>query len=146
MVDRKQLSKEFIQKNPNLSATEALNQAKDLNISIRKTEFLKLVREIRKLPEPTKAKREKSIPKKFIKVKPKPAKPVKRKPTIQIKLPVKKPFKKTKFGKIVKRMEKTHGISEKKAIERARALLKIPRTDFGKLNQKDVNIILSESP
>ena len=43
-------------------------------------------------------------------------------------------------------MEKEHGISEQKAIERARALLKIPRKDFIKLNRKDVVIILSESP
>lgn len=155
MVDREQLSKEFIQKNLNLKASELYNQAKALGIAPRKTTFLKLVREGKNLPEPTIAKKERSIPIKHRTIKQKasikarkPAKPkvkpsVKKK-TIQLKLPVKPlkiPFEQTKFGKMVKTTMDKHGLSEKKAIKRVRALLKIPQEDYNKLNQIDQDIL-----
>lgn len=156
MVDKKQLSREFILKNPNLSATEALSQAKALGISIRKTDFLKEYREANNLPEPSLAKREASIPVKHrtvkqkasikarvraVKVKPTP----KRKPR-QLKLPTKIPFEQTKFGKIVRDLQKVRNITEKKAIIHARKLLKIDKADYNKINQKDVQILLAHTP
>ena len=146
MTDKKEKIREFIRNNPNLNATETLKQLQKIDLGIRKTNFLELYRKEKNLPEPTKVKREASIPIKYRKVKPTKRKPVKAKPTKKKPIKVKIPYEKTKFGKIAKRMEKAHGISERKAIERARALLKIPRSDFIKLNRKDVVIILSESP
>ena len=146
MTDKKEKIKEFIRNNPNLSANDTLKELQDLGLGIRKTNFLEIFRNEKKLPEPTKAKREQSVPIKYRKAKPTKAKPVKAKAKpIKVKKP-KIPFEKTKFGKIVKRMEKAHKISERRAIERARALLKIPRKDYIRLNRKDVVIILSESP
>ena len=136
MTDKKEKIKEFIRNNPNLNATKTLKQLQKKGLGIRKTDFLQLYRNEKSLPEPSKAKKEASIPIKYRKVKPTKKKPSK----------VKIPYEQTKFGKIAKRMEKAHGISERKAIERARALLKIPRSDYIKLNRKDVVIILSESP
>ena len=135
--------KEFIKNNPSLNSNESLDEVKLLGLGIRRQDFQTLFRKEKSLPQPTKAKREASIPIKFRKVKPKV-----KKPTIQLKLPIipKIPFEQTKFGKIVKRMESVHNISERRAIERARAFLKIPRKDYIKLNRKDVIIILSESP
>ena len=143
MPSKEQKIREFIRNNPSLSGNKTLNELKKVGLGIRKTVFLEIFRKEKSLPQPTKAKREASIPIKFRKVKPKISKP-----TIQLKIPIipKIPFEQTKFGKIVKRMENTHNISERRAIERARALLKIPRSDFIKLNRKDVVIILSESP
>ena len=138
--------REFIRNNPNLSGNKALDELKDLGLGIRKTNFYEIYRNEKDLSEPTKAKKEASIPIKYRKAKPVKAKPVKAKPVKAKPVKVKIPYEKTKFGKIAKRMEKEHGISEQKAIERARALLKIPRKDFIKLNRKDVVIILSESP
>jgi len=146
MPDKKEKIKEFIRNNPNLSATKTLKDLQKKGLGIRKTNFLEIFRNEKKLPEPTKAKREASIPIKYRKVKPTIRKPVKAKPSIRKPDKIKIPYEKTKFGKIAKRMEKAHGISEQKAIERARALLKIPRKDYIKLNRKDVVIILSESP
>jgi len=137
MVDKKEKVREFIRNNPSLSGNETLTKLKKLGLGIRKTEFLKIFRNEKKLPEPTKQKREVSIPKKFRKAKSRISKPITRKrKTKQLKLP-KIPFEKTKFGKIVKDLQKQHGISEQKAIERARVLLKIPKFDFRKLNLKD---------
>lgn len=156
MVDRKQLSKEFILKNPNLSATEAYNQAKALNISIRKTDFLKDYREANNLPEPSLAKKEASIPTKHRTAKQKAsiqkrvkvakAKPTPKRKVRQLKLPVKIPFDQTKFGKIVRDLQRVHGITEKKAIIHARRLLKIDKSDYNKINQKDVQILLAHTP
>ena len=139
MVDKEQKIREFIRNNPSLSGNETLKELQDLGLGIRKTNFLEIFRNEKSLPEPSVQKREASIPKKFRKAKPsisirKPI-PVKKK-TKQLKLP-KIPFEKTKFGKIVKDVQKQHGISEKKAIERTRVLLKIPKIDFRKLNRKD---------
>ena len=136
MTDKKEKIKEFIRNNPNLNATDTLKELQKKGLGIRKTDFLQLYRNEKSLPEPSKAKKEASVPIKYRKVKPTKKKPKK----------VKIPYEQTKFGKIAKRMELAHGISERKAIERARALLKIPRSDYIKLNRKDVVIILSESP
>ncbi len=143
MTSKEQKVREFIRNNPSLSGNQTLKELQDLGLGIRKTNFLEIFREVRKLPKPTKAKREASIPKKFRKVKPtvkkvKPTKVITPKPTkklIQKKLPI--PFEKTKFGKIVKDIENIHNISEQKAIERTRVLLKIPKIDFRKLNSRD---------
>lgn len=163
MVDKKVLLKELILNNPSLSANEIYNRTKGTPLGMRKTNVLKIIREVRNIPEPTKAKKEKSTPIKFrpsvkkptIKKptkpkvsKPKPSvkKPTKPKPTKQLKLPVVVEFKDTKFGKIVRDLQKGHGISEKKAIIHARKLLKIPRTDYDKINERDVQILLAHTP
>ena len=135
MTDKTKQIREFIRNNPSLSGNETLNELKELGLGIRKTNFLEIYRNEKNLPEPTKVKREASIPIKFRRQPLKPsAKPTK--PTVQKKLPP-IPFEKTKFGKIVKDIQDTHNISEKKAIIRARTLLKIPKIDFRKLNIKD---------
>ena len=140
--------KEFIKNNPSLNSNESLDEVKLLGLGIRRQDFQTLFRKEKSLPQPTKAKREASIPIKFRKVKPKITKPKITKPkitkpTIQLKLPIipKIPFEETKFGKIVKDIENIHNISEKKAIERTRVLLKIPREDFRRLNQKDLFVL-----
>ena len=149
MTDKKEKIREFIQNNPSLSGNETLNELKKLGLGIRKTNFLEIYRNEKKLPEPSKVKREASIPIKYrkqpLKPKPKPitkvrTKPI-TKPTIQTKLP-KIPYEKTKFGKMAKDIEKKHGISEKKAIIRTRVLLKIPKKDYNKLNRKDQFVLL----
>lgn len=140
MTDNIKLNRELILKNPNLSANQLYNKSKSLGIGFRKTNFLGLVREVRKLPEPSKIKREKAIPRIYRKVKPsKPSKPI-------IKVKVVIPFEKTKFGKITKDLQKAHRISEKKAIIHARKILKIPKSDYHKINQKDVQILLEHTP
>jgi len=63
----------------------------------------------------------------------------------KVKLP-KIEFKDTKFGKIVKRLEKAHNIKESKAILHARKILLIPKSDYHKINQADVQILLDETP
>lgn len=63
----------------------------------------------------------------------------------EIRVKVKKeriPFEKTKFGKMTKRIQTVFRISERNAIIRLRKLLKIPRTDFNKLRQKDFDILV----
>ncbi len=143
MTDNIKQNRELILKNPNLSANQLYNKSKSLGIGFRKTNFLGLVRDVRKLSEPSKIKREKSIPRIYRKVKPvKPSKPVK--PTIKVKVVI--PFEKTKFGKITKDLQKAHRISEKKAIIHARKILKIPKSDYHKINQKDVQILLEHTP
>ena len=153
MVDKKELRKELILKYPNNSTSELLDKAKALKISNRRTDFLAEVRNLRKLPEPSKAKKERSVPIKHRKVKvakPKP-KVSKPKPTprkIQTILHPEKdlPFEQTKFGKITRDLQKEHGINEKKAIIHARKILKIPKTDYDTINQKDVQILLAHTP
>ncbi len=160
MTDNKRLRKELILNNPNLSATKLLDKAKSKKISNRKSDFLAEVRKIRKFPEPSKEKRERSIPIKYKVAKPKVAKPkvakakvakskvAKAKPSITKVLKQKKiiDFKDTKFGKITKDLQKTHGISEKKAIIHARRILKISKSDYDKINKKDVQILLAHTP
>jgi len=135
MTDKKELVKDFIQNRPNLSGNKIYEQIKGKEFSIRKTDFYTLLREIRNLPEPTIQKREKSVP---IKYKIKPIKPKKPKKVIK---PIEIPFEQTKFGQITKNIQKTHGISERNAIIRVRALLKIPKRDYQKLNRKDRDIL-----
>jgi len=150
MTDKKELRKELILKYPNYSATKLLDKAKVLKISNRKSDFLAEVRNIRNLPEPSKAKKEQSIPIKHRKVKPKIAKPKVAKPKVSITKAIKQKkiidFDDTKFGKITRDLQKTHGISEKKAIIHARKILKIPKSDYDKINQKDVQILLTHTP
>jgi len=70
MKDKKELIKEVILKNPNLSGNEIYDITKKEGIGIRKTDFYGLFREVRELPEPTIEKREKSIPIKHRVIKP----------------------------------------------------------------------------
>lgn len=135
MTDKKELVKDFIQNRPNLSGNKIYEQIKGKPFSIRKTDFYSLLREVRSLPEPTIQKREKSVPTKY-KIKPiKPIKPVKPSKPLEI------PFEQTKFGQMTKSIQKKHGISERNATIRVRALLKIPKRDYRKLNQKDRDIL-----
>ena len=162
MTDKKELIKELIQKNPNLSGNEIYSNIKGTVLGIRRQTFQEIFRETKNLPEPTIKKREASIPKIFktpktvsaIKVKAK-ERTVERakvevKPTEVIE-PIKKkkesiPFEKTKFGKITKDLQKAHRISEKKAIIHARKILKIDKSDYDKINKKDVQILLTHTP
>lgn len=143
MVNREQkikIIRDIIRNNPTLSAKEHIELVQKKNAGIRKTDLLKIRREVLSLKEPSKQKREQSIPKKFRKIAPTPSKPkFKPKITIQKKLPI--PFEQTKFGKMVKTTQKKHRISEKNAIRRVRKLLKIPKDDYDKLNQIDQDIL-----
>lgn len=58
-----------------------------------------------------------------------------------VKTPVEK-ARLTTFEKMTKDLMKKHGITERKAIERARVLLKIPKKDYKKLKRVD-KLILS---
>jgi len=135
MTDKKELVKDFIQNRENLSGNEIYQQIKGKPFSIRKTDFYALLRKVRNLPKPTIQKREKSVP---IKYKIKPIKPKKPKKVIK---PIEIPFEQTKFGQMTKSIQKTHGISERNAVIRVRALLKIPKRDYRKLNTKDRDIL-----
>lgn len=143
MTDKEKVIKEIILKNPNLSGNKIYEITKAKGVGIRKTDFYKLFRETKNLPEPSITKREQSIPIKYKVAKPKVAKPKIAKTKVQKKII---PFAETKFGKITKGLQDGHRISEKKAIIRARALLKIPRTDYDKLDEIDVQILLHETP
>ena len=161
MTDKKQLIKEIIQKNPNLSGNEIYFKIKGTELGIRRQTFQEIFRETKNLSEPTIKKRVASIPKIFktpktvsaIKVKAKERtkerKKIEVKPTEKIQ-PIKKkekiPFEKTKFGKITKDLQKAHRISEKKAIIHARKILKIDKSDYYKINRKDVQILLTHTP
>ena len=83
MVDKKILVKEFIQNNPSLSGSEIIDQIKGTPLAIRRKIFYEILRDTRKLPEPTKAKREKSIPIKYRPTKPKVKPTPKAKPTFK---------------------------------------------------------------
>lgn len=152
MTDKLKKLKELILKYPNLSGNKIYEKSKSSGISIRKKDFYSLLRSVRKLPEPTIEKKLVSIPakhrtkattkqitkiKKIKKVKPKPPKAKPKPPK-----PKKIPFDKTKFGKMVKKIEKRYGLSEKRAIERARFLKKIPKRDYNKLRKSDRDIAL----
>ena len=65
MTDKNILVKEFIENRPNLSGNKIYEQIKGKEFSIRKTDFYALLRELRKLPEPTFEKKEKSVPIKY---------------------------------------------------------------------------------
>ena len=65
MTDKNVLVKEFIENRPNLSGNKIYNEIKGKEFSIRKTEFYSLLRELRNLPEPSKEKKEQSIPIKY---------------------------------------------------------------------------------
>ncbi len=145
MTDKEKSIKELILKNPNLSGNKIYEKSKAKGIGIRKTDFYKLLRKTRNLLEPSITKREKSIPTKY-KIKPtaKPKVKVRAKPKPKPKAKI--PFEKTKFGIIVKDLQITHGISEKKAIIHARKILKIDKSDYDKINEKDVQILLANTP
>ena len=135
MTDKNVLVKEFIENRPNLSGNKIYNEIKGKPFSIRKTDFYILLREVRNLPEPTIQKREKSVPTKYKIKRIKPTKPIKPIKPIEI------PFEQTKFGQMTKDIQKKHGISERNATVRVRALLKIPKKDYRKLNRKDRDIL-----
>jgi len=65
MTDKKELRKQLILNNPNDSGNKLYEKAKAKGISNRKTDFLKEIRDIRDLPEPTTEKKTKSIPIKY---------------------------------------------------------------------------------
>ena len=151
MTDKKELIKELIQKNPNLSGNEIYSNIKGTSLGIRRQSFQEIFRETKNLPEPTIKKREASIPKIYKTPKTISAIKVKAKErTIERIQPIKKkeriPFEKTKFGKITKDLQKAHRISEKKAIIHARKILKIDKSDYHKINKKDVQILLTHTP
>ena len=135
MTDKNVSVKDFIQNRPNLSGNKIYNEIKGKPFSIRKTDFYILLREVRNLPEPTIQKREKSVPTKYKIKRIKPTKPIKPIKPIEI------PFEQTKFGQMTKDIQKKHGISERNATVRVRALLKIPKKDYRKLNRKDRDIL-----
>jgi len=137
MPDKKELIKEVILKHPNLSGNKIYEITKKRGIGIRKTDFYSLFRETKGLKEPTIQKREKSIPIRYR------VKPIT--PKVKVKR-IKIPFEQTKFGKITRGLQKAHNITEPKAIIHARKILKIPKSDYHKLNQKDVQILLHETP
>ena len=161
MRDKKQSIKELTLNNPNLSTNSLIEIAKKEGFSIRKTDFLKVVRETRNLPEPSQIKREKSVPIKYritkekpTKEKPTKEKPTKEKPTKEKPIkekpikekpikekPTKIPYEETKFGKMAKDVQNRHRISERNAIERTRLLLKLPKDDYDKLNEIDYDIL-----
>ena len=62
MPDKKELIKEVILNNPNLSGNKVYEITKKRGIGIRKTDFYTLFRETKDLSEPTIEKRERSIP------------------------------------------------------------------------------------
>ena len=71
MKDKKELIKEVILNNPNLSGNKIYEITKKKGIGIRKKDYYSLFRETRELPEPIIEKREKSIPIKYRVIKPK---------------------------------------------------------------------------
>jgi len=137
MADNNKPLREFILKYPKESGNWIYQESKKAGLGIRKQDFYGLLREVRDLPEPTIQKREKSIPIRYR------VKPIT--PKVKVK-PIKIPFEQTKFGKITRGLQKAHNITEPKAIIHARKILKIPKSDYHKLNQKDVQILLHETP
>lgn len=89
-TDKEKKLIEYIKKNPTKSGNQIYKETQKKGISVRKTYFYDILREVRNLPEPSQAKRKKSIPLKY-KVK---------KPTPRIKIPRKVgiPRKKEKYG------------------------------------------------
>lgn len=139
MTDKKILIKEFILKNPNLSGNDIYTQNKGTPLGIRKSEFYKIFRETKNLPEPSIAKKEASIPIKHRTTiqKQRIQKRVKRKAK-----PSRIPFEKTKFGMMVKTAQTVFNVNENKAIIYTRKILKIPRKDYHKLNRFDRDILI----
>lgn len=135
MTDENKLLKEFILKHPSKSGNWIYQESKKVGLGIRKQNFYGVLREVRKLPEPTIQKREKSIPIRY-----------RIKPSAIVKVKVKIPFEQTKFGKITRLLQMSHKISESHAIIHARKILKISKRDYHKLNQKDVQILLHITP
>jgi len=68
-INRQDLIIDLINENPNLSGNKILQEAKSKGFGIKKQTFYELFRDIRNLPEPTKEKREASVPIKFRKPK-----------------------------------------------------------------------------
>lgn len=95
MVEREVKNVKLISENPKLSGNQIYILSKKKGIGINKSKFYELVRAVRKLPEPTKEKKEKSIPLKYRKpgIVVKPPKPP------EIELGFKKPIKpKSEYG------------------------------------------------
>jgi hypothetical protein len=67
--DREIVIRKFIKDHPNLSGNKIYEQTKNSGFGINKQKFYKIYREVRKVPEPTKTKRIKSIPLKYRKPK-----------------------------------------------------------------------------
>lgn len=65
VVNRKKLNKEFIQNNPKLSGNKCYQYARIHGFGINKSNFYKLFREIKNLPQPSKEKQLQSIPTKY---------------------------------------------------------------------------------
>lgn len=190
MTEKDKLIKELIINNPKVSANKLYldNVKGSKTLGKRKSDFLKIVREVRKLPEPTIEKKEKSIPIKHRPAKRKPKKRVIAKPKEKIEVKEPKAFKKltvkeqelltrkltpkkekeltkhltvkqqerllkekveskqerfekSRFGKIQKKVQKKQGINELDAIERTRALLKLPKSSYKRLNKKDREVL-----
>lgn len=68
--DKINKNKYLILSNPNESANKLYNKSKSLGLGMRKTDFLKLVRDLRNIPEKTQQEKEKHVPTKY-KTKPK---------------------------------------------------------------------------
>jgi len=65
MDSRKQQNKQFIQNNPKFSGNQCYKYAKTHGFGIDKSNFYKLFREIKNLPQPSKEKQLQSIPTKY---------------------------------------------------------------------------------
>jgi len=143
MTDKKILIKEFILKNPNLSGNAIYTKTKGTPLAIRKTDFYKIFRESKNLPEPDIAKRESSIPIKHRTTiqKQRIQKRVKRISKVKVKT-ARIPFEKTKFGKMVKTAQTKFKVNEKDAIIYTRKILKLPKEDYHRLNQIDRDILI----
>lgn len=63
--DRLNKNSHLILSNPNLNASKLYEKSKSSGIGMRKTDFLKLVRDLRNLPEKTTQEKEKYIPTKY---------------------------------------------------------------------------------
>ena len=137
MTDKKVLIREFTLKNPNLSANEILTIAKAKGFSIRKTDFLKEVRDVRSLPDPSIAKKEVSTPIKYRTIIQK-ERITKRQKTKEIK-EAKVKAKEIKEAKVKAKEIKEAKVKAKEIKEAKEKPVKIPyeETKFGKM-AKDV--------
>jgi len=117
----------LIQENPKLTGNQLYKKSRKEGYGIAKSKFYQLLRDVRKLPEPTKEKKEKSIPIKY-------RKPIITKPPIPVKKPdlkgirtIKKPgseygvievkYQKTGESRWIKYRNKKHLIEQLKKME-----------------------------
>lgn len=147
---RKQNFYGVLRETRNLSKPSIEKKVKSIPIKYRKTESkIKIkeyeLRDLSRKPSTKEVKQEiRELVKEITKLDKTRVKLPKAKPK-EVKIP-KIDFKDTKFGKITKRLEKAHNIKESKAILHARKILKIPKSDYHKINEKDVQILLDETP